>query len=264
MSAVQLLEKSPRVAPAAWSITNTDFSPASRAKGSSHLSGVHVRPVNLAEDGADIRAWLQRARGDATSDEFRGVTDEEVAGWCGDTSVGWLARALIGVQWATGEKIGLILFYRPALDRVGDFIDASPRDLGCRLLMASTNAASSSARMAAMLRAAEEAAFEDPKVMRLVFQPDLRQTALLTALASVGMGFGPVLQMPGRTAQLVSVTRDQACAVIRVASRSAGPKPAWQVHLHRQFGRVYWKLFRHLDVHTPGSVVRRGRTLPRA
>lgn len=264
MSAVQFLEESPCAASEGWSITNSDFSPTLRAKGSSHLSGVHLRPANLMEDAADIWAWLQQARGDATSDEFKDVTKEEVARWCGDTSVGWLARAQIGEQWATGEKIGLILFYRPTLDRVGDFIDASLRDLGCRLLMASTDAPSSSARTASMLRAAEEAAFDDPKVMRLVFQPDLRQTALLTALASVGMGFGPVLQMPGRTAQLVSVTRDQACAVIRVASRSAGPKPAWQVYLYRQVGRVYWKLFRHLDVHTPGRVVRRGKTLPRS
>lgn len=160
-------------------------------------------PLDPARDAATIHAWVveDRARfwmmGDHTVEEVR-----EVYTWIDEqpTHHAWLVRH-------EGEPVALFQDYEPTAEEVGEHFDVRPGDLGVHFMLAPASVAQPgfTAAVTAFLLAS---VFADPRVQRVVVEPDARNAKAVALVQRLGFELGPDVELSTKPAQLAFLTRE--------------------------------------------------------
>lgn len=149
-----------------------------------------------------VHSWVTEERA-----RFWGMTDKsreevgEIYGWLQEQD--HLAAYLIEVD---GIPVGIFQTYDPFVDEIGEFYDRRPGDLGVHLFLASHPARAG--QSAGIVRMLALWCFAQPGVERVVVEPDARNGKSLHLFGRAGLVAGPVVELPGKTAQFAFLTRE--------------------------------------------------------
>jgi penicillin amidase len=95
--------------------------------------------------------------------------------------------------------VGIVQTYDPFVDEIGEFYDRRPGDLGIHLFLADTPARKGHTE--AILTTVVRTLLTDPETLRIVLEPDTDNESSIERLTRLGATLGPVVEMPGKTAQ---------------------------------------------------------------
>ncbi|MFD7443571.1 GNAT family N-acetyltransferase [Streptomyces sp. NPDC059909] len=95
-----------------------------------------------------------------------------------------------------GRPATLFQTYEPEADRVSECYDAEPGDIGVHLMIGPAQDAPRPGFTAAMLTVLVGYILSDPKVRRIVAEPDVRNTKAVERLARSGFELGPEIVLP--------------------------------------------------------------------
>ncbi|WP_433619255.1 GNAT family N-acetyltransferase [Dactylosporangium sp. CA-139114] len=125
------------------------------------------------------------------------------------------------------RPIGLFQSYEPDADPVGERYAVRPGDVGMHLLMA-PGRLPPKGLTEAVGAALARFLFQDPKALRLVVEPDVRNHLALRRLELSGFTFDEAVDMPTKRAQLAFLTRarfeQRYPAPLGVCPRAAPPQ----------------------------------------
>lgn len=105
-----------------------------------------------------------------------------------------------------GQPVGLFQTYEPAADPVGERYEVRPGDIGMHLLLAPPPGMAPGLT-SAIGPALARFLFRDPRHLRLVVEPDVRNERALRRLEREGFTFDDQIDMPDKRAQLAFLTR---------------------------------------------------------
>ncbi|WP_104106899.1 GNAT family N-acetyltransferase [Nocardioides sp. 616] len=160
-----------------------------------------LAPVDPARDAELIHRWVTAPRA-----EFWGMVErtlaevEEIYAYIADQP--HLSASLVR---SDGVPIGIFQTYDPAVDEIGEFYERRPGDLGVHLFLADD--AARAGQTPALMGFLMAGVFTDPQVNRVVLEPDAANAKSIALLRRLGATIGPVVQLPGKQAQLAFLTR---------------------------------------------------------
>lgn len=162
-------------------------------------AGLAFRAVVPATDAPLIHAWVTQPRA-----RFWGMLEtdleevEEIYTYIDEQPhlAAWLATV-------DGTPVGIVQTYDPFVDEIGDFYDRRPGDIGVHLFLADDPARAGHTEV--LLTAAMRALLTDPVIRRIVLEPDTENESSIELLTRLGARLGPVVEMPGKTAQLAFI-----------------------------------------------------------
>lgn len=158
-------------------------------------SAIGFRAVVPATDAPLIHDWVTQPRA-----RFWGMLekdlDEVAAIYTYIAEQPHLAAWLATVD---GTPVGLVQTYDPFVDEIGGFYDRRPGDLGVHLFLADDPARAGHTQ--AVLTAAMGSLLAAPEIRRIVLEPDLANESSIELLTRLGAQMGPVVELPGKTAQ---------------------------------------------------------------
>lgn len=177
-----------------------------------HLGTFALRPVDPVADAELLHRWvthpksvfwmMQDADVAAVESEFRGIADHP------------RHEAYIGLH--DGTPAFLVERYDPA-DELGDVHAREPGDVGMHFLCAPTDRPVHGFTRA-VITTVMEMLFSDPQVLRVVVEPDVRNTAVHALNEAVGFRVERTVSLPGKDAYLSLCTRDDYLAARGVRS----------------------------------------------
>ena len=162
---------------------------------------IDFRPVAPATDAPLIHAWVTEPRAkfwamcDADREEVEAIytyIDEQ------PHLAAWLALV-------DQTPVGIVQTYDPFVDEIGDFYDRRPGDIGVHLFLADDPARAGHTE--ALLTSAMRSLLSDPGIRRVVLEPDLDNESSIALLTRLGAVLGPVVELPGKTAQFAFIDR---------------------------------------------------------
>ena len=156
---------------------------------------IAFRAVEPATDAPLIHDWVTQPRA-----KFWGMLDKDLE----EVEVVYtyideqphLAAYLASVD---ETPVGIVQTYDPFVDEIGEFYDRRPGDIGVHLFLADDPARAGHTE--AILTAAMSALLTDPGIRRIVLEPDAANESSLELLTRLGAVLGPVVELPGKTAQ---------------------------------------------------------------
>ncbi|MGW2557746.1 GNAT family N-acetyltransferase [Streptomyces sp. NPDC001514] len=95
-----------------------------------------------------------------------------------------------------GRPVMLFQTYEPEADRVSECYDAEPGDMGVHLMIGPAQGGPRPGFSAAMLTVLIDCVLSDPKVRRIVAEPDVRNAKAVERLARTGFELGPEIVLP--------------------------------------------------------------------
>jgi penicillin amidase len=95
--------------------------------------------------------------------------------------------------------VAIVQTYDPFVDEIGEFYDRRPGDVGLHLFLADDPARAG--HTTTLLTAVMRALLSDPGTWRIVLEPDIANESSIELLTRLGATLGPVVEMPGKTAQ---------------------------------------------------------------
>lgn len=174
---------------------------------------IAFRPVAPATDAPMIHRWVTEPRArfwgmcDADLEEVRAIytyIDEQ------PHLAAWLATV-------DGTPVGIVQTYDPFVDEIGEFYDRRAGDIGVHLFLADHPARAGHTQ--ALLTVAMHSLLTDPQTQRIVLEPDTDNESSLELLTRLGARLGPVVELPGKTAQFAFLDR-VALAAAPISARS--------------------------------------------
>lgn len=165
---------------------------------------VLIRPLSLEQDIALLHDWLNRDYA-----RFWGLQGQSLAQVHANFSATLAqpgSEVLIGELAATGERKFLFESYDIRFDRMSPYLGARPGDRGFHVLLGPPEPPLPAAAFYT-LQGLAAWIFRDPKVQRLVCEPDVRNQKVLVRLAQGGFSFGRVIHMPHKSALLAYLSR---------------------------------------------------------
>lgn len=156
---------------------------------------IDFRAVAPASDAALIHAWVSEPRArfwgmlEADLEEVEAIytyIDEQ------PHLAAWLALV-------DGTPVGIVQTYDPFVDEIGDFYDRRAGDIGVHLFLADDPARAGHTEV--LLTSAMRSLLRDPAIRRIVLEPDLDNASSIELLTRLGATLGPVVELPGKTAQ---------------------------------------------------------------
>ncbi len=205
--------------------------------------GVRVRPFELERDLPELQRWLHLPYA-----RFWGLTEappEKIARLYAQQLEREGYRTLIGEDAANGERCFLLEVYDPAKDDLAKHYAARPGDLAFHILLAPPER-SQAGFTPRMLRAMHEVLFADPRVKRIVAEPDVRNLPIYRRLLQLGYVLGPIVQLPSKTSRLVFLNRERYRDDAPLAGAQHAPlrwhRALGAAHIFRR--RVAYKLAR--------------------
>ncbi|WP_110181112.1 GNAT family N-acetyltransferase [Nocardioides solisilvae] len=160
-----------------------------------------LRPVDPPRDAALIHSWVDRPRAEFWG--MRGKPVEEVAAIY--AYIDEQEHLTAQVVHDDGVPVGILQTYDPFVDEIGECYDRRPGDLGVHLFLADEPARAG--HTPALVAELVARTFADPRVRRVVMEPDVRNEKSVALLRRLGATLGPVVELPGKTAQLAFVER---------------------------------------------------------
>ncbi|KAB8165795.1 GNAT family N-acetyltransferase [Streptomyces sp. 3MP-14] len=121
-----------------------------------------------------------------------------------------------------GVPVGLFQTYDPAADEVGAHYPVAPGDLGVHLLLAPPRGPLRRGFTGGLIPCLVEFVFADPRVRRIVAEPDLGNGPAVERALRTGLVLGPVIELPDKRARLAFLTRE-ATRKPDAAARERGP-----------------------------------------
>jgi hypothetical protein len=155
------------------------------------------RPLDPDEDAALVHSWVVEDRStfwmmqDKTVEEVRDIytwIDEQ------PTHRAWLVHS-------DADPVALFQDYDPAAEEVGDHYDVQPGDLGVHFMVRP-------GRARLVLPFLMREVFADPRVRRVVAEPDTRNARSLALVDRLGFESGPEIRLSTKPARLVFFTRE--------------------------------------------------------
>lgn len=166
-------------------------------------------PVDPARDARLIHGWVTQPR--AVHWGMLGTEVEEVqAIYAHIHGQDHLSARLMRVE---GTPVGILQTYDPFVDEIGKFYDRQPGDLGVHLFLASTPARSG--HTAHLFAAGVGMLFAEEGCRRLVLEPDVANISSIALLTRMGATLGPVVALPGKTAQFAFLERQPVAGPLR-------------------------------------------------
>lgn len=156
---------------------------------------IAFRPVAPTTDAPLIHGWVTQPRA-----RFWGMCDadlEEV-----EAIYTYIDEQPHLTAWmATIEEtpVGIVQTYDPFVDEIGEFYDRRTGDIGVHLFLADDPARAGHTEV--LLTAAMRSLLTDPEIRRIVLEPDTDNESSLELLTRLGARLGPVVELPGKTAQ---------------------------------------------------------------
>ncbi|WP_351226254.1 GNAT family N-acetyltransferase [Streptomyces sp. NPDC002133] len=153
---------------------------------------VHVRPLDPERDVDTVHSWVseERARfwgmGEASREEVLEIYRHMDSL---TTHHAWLVEC-------EGRPAMLFQTYEPEADRVSECYDAEPGDIGVHLMTGPAQGTPRPGFTAAMLTVLTGFVLSDPKVRRIVAEPDIRNARAVERLARTGFEVGPEIVLP--------------------------------------------------------------------
>lgn len=159
-------------------------------------------PVVPEVDGPVIHAWATEHRG-----RFWGMGDYSVQDVV--EVYAWLDASPHHHAWMVtheGQPVALWQTYDPAHDPVGEGYEVRPGDVGMHLMVGPRR--HGIAELPALVGAQGAAmVFADPDALRLVAEPDQRNTPAVQRLVQAGFTLGPVVDLGHKVAQFAFLER---------------------------------------------------------
>ncbi|WP_181309816.1 GNAT family N-acetyltransferase [Nocardioides campestrisoli] len=165
-----------------------------------------LRPVDPPRDAALIHSWVDQPRA-----EFWGMRGKPLAEV--EAIYAWIVEQehlTAQLVLDDGAPVGLVQSYDPFVDEIGEHYDRRPGDVGLHLFLADVPARAG--HTTALMAYLTARVFADPRVERLVMEPDVRNEKSVGLLRRLGATFGPVTELPGKTAQLAFLVRQPRAA----------------------------------------------------
>ncbi|EON22394.1 MULTISPECIES: GNAT family N-acetyltransferase [Nocardioides] len=158
---------------------------------------IAFRPVAPRIDAALIHAWVTEPRA-----RFWGMLDRDldevrdIYTWIVEQP--HLTASIASVD---DVPVALLQTYDPFVDEIGDFYDRRPGDLGLHLFLADEPARAG--HTTTVVTTAVRSLLARPGVERIVLEPDAANERSIALLIRLGAALGPVVELPGKTAQFV-------------------------------------------------------------
>jgi penicillin G amidase len=108
------------------------------------------------------------------------------------------------------KPVALFQTYEPDADPVGECYEVEPGDIGVHFLVAGADGQAQTGFTLALLVAIGAYLFADPKHLRIVAEPDTRNTQAAARLRRTGFTIGPEIQLPEKVARLAFLRREDA------------------------------------------------------
>lgn len=171
-------------------------------------------------------------------------------------------KAYIGVLESTGKKIILFMTFWAKDDPFGPYIAAQEGDMGVHTFVAPGSDRIKDITFYIM-KSMQFHMFSDPRVRRIVGEPDISNHKVMVRLLQVGYDVTNALYLPNKTARFVHLTREKFARLDhdrpapKVVVTAMWRTKAW-VHvkvgrLLRRFGCCAWTIPRAGRVARPGS-----------
>lgn len=163
---------------------------------------LRLTPVNPSVHAELLHGWVTQPRAVYWGMSTYSVADvREVYEFIDSLSTHHAYLVLLDEQ-----PVGLFQTYQPEADPVGERYEVRPGDIGMHLLLAPPP------QLAAGLTSAVGPAlarflFRDPRHLRVVVEPDVRNERALRRLEREGFTFDDQIDMPDKRAQLAFLTR---------------------------------------------------------
>ncbi|MFF1836166.1 GNAT family N-acetyltransferase [Streptomyces sp. NPDC058231] len=106
-----------------------------------------------------------------------------------------------------GVPVALFQRYEPDADPLGECYDVQPGDHGVHLLIGPADSAEPGFT-GALLSAFIDFVFRDPTRLRVVVEPDARNTKAIDRMVRAGFELGPEVEKPEKRARLAFLSRD--------------------------------------------------------
>jgi penicillin amidase len=160
---------------------------------------ITFRPVVPATDAPLIHDWVTRPRARFWGMLERDLEEVEAIYSYIDEQPhleAWLA--------SVGETpVAIVQTYDPFVDEIGGFYDRRAGDIGVHLFLADDPARAGHTR--ALITAFMRTLLADPGTHRIVLEPDIGNKSSIELLTRLGARLGPVVEMPGKTAQFAFI-----------------------------------------------------------
>jgi penicillin G amidase len=160
-----------------------------------------VRPVDPPRDAALIHSWVDEPRAEFWGMRGKDLEVVEAIYSYIDEQDHLTAHLILD----DGTPIGIVQSYDPCVDEIGQYYDRRPGDLGIHLFLAAEPARAG--HTPALVAELVARAFADPRVVRIVMEPDVRNEKSVGLLRRLGATLGPVVELPGKTAQFAFLER---------------------------------------------------------
>ncbi len=165
-----------------------------------------TRPLDPDADLDLVHGWVTQPRA-----AFWGMTDHtreqvrEVYAYLASLET---HHAYLVLEGPDRAPCAIFQTYEPEHDPVGEVYDVRPGDLGVHLLVALGERRPGFT--GALARFLLGRVLSDPRVQRVVVEPDVRNERSIARFLREGFAPGPVVDLGHKRAQLAFLTRDQA------------------------------------------------------
>lgn len=156
---------------------------------------ITFRAVEPATDATTIHAWVTQPRAAFWGMLEKDLEEVEAIYTYIDEQphlAAWLAKV-------DETPVAIVQTYDPFVDEIGEFYDRRPGDIGVHLFLADDPARAGHTET--ILTAAMAALLTDPAIRRIVLEPDAANESSIELLTRLGATLGPVVELPGKTAQ---------------------------------------------------------------
>ncbi|MDK1472105.1 GNAT family N-acetyltransferase [Streptomyces sp. 549] len=176
-----------------------------------HVEGfgtVSIVPVDPDADAAVIHRWVgqDRARfwgmGEADLDRVREIY----------SYLDSLTTHHAYLVQRDGTPAALFQTYEPEADPVGECYDVQPGDFGVHLMIGPADGEPQPGYTAVLLGEFVAWVLSEPGRLRIVAEPDARNTKALDRLVRTGFELGPEIDLEGKRARLAFLRREVALA----------------------------------------------------
>lgn len=156
---------------------------------------IAFRPIVPATDAPLIHDWVTQPRARFWGMLERDLEEVEAIYTYIDEQphlAAWLASV-------DETPVAIVQTYDPFVDEIGEFYDRRPGDIGFHLFLADDPARAGHTK--ALLTGMMRTLLTDPETRRIVLEPNIDNESSIELLIRLGATLGPVVEMPGKTAQ---------------------------------------------------------------
>ena len=160
---------------------------------------IAFRPIVPVTDAPLIHGWVTQPRARFWGMLERDLEEVEAIYTYIDEQphlAAWLATV-------DETPVGIVHTYDPFVDEIGEFYERRPGDIGLHLFLA--NDPARKGHTGPLVTAAMRALLSDPAKRRIVLEPDAGNESSIELLTRLGATLGPVVDMPGKTAQFAFI-----------------------------------------------------------